>query len=457
MSSPRSLAGLLAFLLAIASTHAADPPPNIVIIFADDLGYGDLGVQGHPTIRTPNLDRLAVEGKRFTDFYTTSALCTASRAALLTGRYPVRSGMYGKRGVLFPDSAGGLPPDEITIAELLRDRGYVTAHLGKWHLGIHPGSRPNDQGFDLSYGLPYSNDMDREDSLPQSASGSPDPPVDGWNVPLILNGGIVERPADQRTLTQRYTAKAVRFIEENRTRPFFLYFAHTFPHVPLFASPEFRGKSPRGIYGDTVEELDWSVGEVIAALRAANVAENTLVVFTSDNGPWLTMGLQGGSAGMLRDGKASTWEGGMREPAIAWWPGRITPGIIHEPANTMDLFATGAALAGATPPDDRVIDGIDISGSLFRGDAIPERPFFYYRGSELAACRLGNFKLHYSTQNGFSPLPPERHDPPWLFDLARDPGETTEVGAEHPDVVARIEAAVAKHKAAMRMAPPQFD
>lgn len=443
--------------LGLGGTTGGARPPNIVILFADDLGYGDLGCQGHPTIRTPHLDQLAAEGKRFTDFYAAAPVCSPSRAALLTGRYPVRSGMYGRRGVLFPDSTGGLPTEEITLAELLRGRGYATAHVGKWHLGIHPGSRPNDQGFDQSFGLPYSNDMDREDGVPQSAASSPGPPVKGWNVPLLHNGKIVERPADQRTLTERYTAQAVRFIAENRARPFLLYFAHTFPHVPLFASPAFRGKSARGPYGDTVEELDGSVGAVIAALRAAGVAENTLVFFTSDNGPWLTQGLQGGSAGILRDGKGGTWEGGMREPAIAWWPGRIAPGIVRDPANAMDLFVTGTALAGVPLPPKRAIDGIDLSPALFRGAPLPERPFFYYRGAELVACRLGSFKLHYSTQDGFSPLPPERHAPPWLFDLGRDPGERVEVAGEHPDVVARIEAAVRAHQAAATPAPPQFD
>jgi arylsulfatase A-like enzyme len=299
--------------------------------------------------------------------------------------------------------------------------------------------------------------MDRADATPRDAAAWADPPLQGWNVPLIRNGEILERPVDQRTLTQRYTGEAVQFITENRARPFFLYFAHTFPHVPLFASPEFRGRSPRGIYGDTVEELDWSVGEVIRALRAADVAENTLVFFTSDNGPWLTQGLQGGSAALLRDGKASTWEGGQRVPAIAWWPGRIAPGIVRDPANAMDLFTTCAVLAGAALPSERPIDGMDLAPVLFGGAALPERPFFYYRSDTLAACRLGVFKLHFSTQNGFSPTPPARHDPPWLFDLGRDPGEQVEVAAQHPDVVERILAAVHAHQTAMQAGRPQFD
>jgi arylsulfatase A-like enzyme len=365
--------------------------------------------------------------------------------------------MYGRRGVLFPDSKGGLPADEVTIAELLRGQGYATAHIGKWHLGIHPGSTPNDQGFELSLGIPYSNDMDRNEGVPREAAMSADPPVDGWNVPLFRNGEIVERPVDQRPLTQRYTAEALDFISANQDKPFFLYVAHTFPHVPLFASPKFRGRSPRGIYGDTVEELDWSVGEIIKRLRDSGVAENTLVVFTSDNGPWLTQGLQGGSAGSLREGKATTWEGGMRVPSIVWWPGRIAPGVVRDPANTMDLLPTVAALAAATLPEDRELDGIDLAPVLFRDDALPERPLFYYRGSRLAACRLGKYKAHFSTQTGYSGVPPEEHSPPLLFDLEFDPGETTEIGAAHPDVIARIEAAVAAHKAALKVAPPQFD
>ncbi len=229
-------------------------PPNIVIIFADDLGYGDLGCYGHPSIRTPNLDRMAAEGLRFTDFYSAAEVCTPSRAALLTGRYPIRSGMCGKRRVLFPNSKGGLPPEEITIADALKGRGYVTAHIGKWHLGIHEGSRPNDQGFDLSFGLPYSNDMDGRPDLPRGAASSANPPEDGWNVPLIRNGEVMEKPAQQTSLTRRYTQEAQRFIRDNKSRPFFLYFPHTFPHVPLFASQDFKGRSPRGIYGDAVEE-----------------------------------------------------------------------------------------------------------------------------------------------------------------------------------------------------------
>lgn len=451
---PLLLTGLLAF--AAAGLSAA-PRPNIVIIFADDLGYGDLGCQGHPTLRTPHLDRLAAEGVRFTDFYAAAPVCTPSRAALLTGRYAVRSGMYGRRGVLFPDSAGGLPPEEITLARLLRAQGYHTAHLGKWHLGIHPGGRPLDHGFDSSFGIPYSNDMDRRPNVERTAAMSPEPPLDGWDVPLLRDNVIVERPLDQRTLTRRLTDEAVRIIRESRDRPFFLYLAHPFPHVPLFASPEFRGRSARGIYGDVVEELDASTGEIVAALRETGVAENTLVVFTSDNGPWLTQGLQGGSAGLLRDGKGGTWEGGLRVPAICWWPGRVRPGLVGGMANAMDLFTTAAVLAGAILPADRPIDGRDLTPTLLRGEPLPEHPFFYYRGDQVVACRLGDYKLHLVTQDGYSRELPKTHEPPLLFHLGRDPSERHDIAATHPEVVARLLAAIRDHRAALVPGRPQLD
>lgn len=434
----------------------APPPPNVVVIYADDLGYGDLGCYGSPTIRTPHLDRLAAEGIRFTDFYSAAEVCTPSRAALLTGRYPPRSGMVGPRRVLFPNSAGGLPPDEVTLAEALRDRGYATAHIGKWHLGIHPGSRPNDQGFAYSFGLPYSNDMDARPGLPRGSAMSPTPPADGWNVALQRNGEVIEKPVDQTQLTGRYTEEAVRFIRENRARPFFLYLAHSFPHVPLFASPAFKGRSRGGIYGDTVEELDASVGEVVAALRANGVAERTLVIFSSDNGPWLTQKTQGGSAGLLRDGKGSTWEGGMRVPGIAWWPGRIGPAVITQPASTLDVLPTVLALAKIPLPAERVLDGRDLSPVLLRHEELPARPFVYYRGETLMAIRLREWKLHFRTQAAYGEPQAKVHEPPLLFHLGRDPGERFDVAAEHPDVVAELKAAAESHRATMVTAPPQL-
>ena len=454
--SPRLFCLVAALLCGVSFATAAAPrPPNIVIVFADDLGYGDLGCYGSPYIRTPHLDGMAREGLRFTDFYVASGVCSPSRAALLTGRLPLRSGMFGARNVLYPDSKGGLPADEITMATALKKRGYATAHVGKWHLGIHSGSTPRDHGFDESFGLPYSNDMDPRPGLPRGSGPSPNPPADGWQFPLIHNGQVIEKQVDQTTLTQRYTEVATKFIAENKDKPFLLYFAHTFPHTPLFASPAFKGRSLRGLYGDTVEEMDWSVGRVIAALRQHGLAENTLVFFSSDNGPWLTQNVQGGSAGPLREGKGSTWEGGMRVPGIAWWPGRIRPAVTSTPASTMDLFVTALHLSDAELPKDREIDGVDLA-PVFAGQPLPERPFFYYRKDQLAACRLGNFKLHFFTQNGYGQPKADVHEPPLLFDLTRDVSERFNIAAQNPEIVAKIRAAIAAHREKLVVGKPQF-
>ncbi len=441
-----------------ANRPASAQPANVIVIYCDDLGYGDLGSYGHPSIRTPHLDRMAAEGIRFTDFYSGAEVCTPSRAALLTGRYALRSGMAGGRRVLFPNSPGGLPPAELTVAEALRDRGYATAHIGKWHLGIHEGSRPQDQGFGYTYGIPYSNDMDARPGLPRGSAMSPVPPADGWNVPLIRNGEIIEQPADQTTLTQRYTDEALRFIRESRAagKPFFVYLAHTMPHVPLFASPEQKGRSPRGIYGDTVEEIDTSTGRILDALREAGLAGETLVVVTSDNGPWLTQGLQGGSAGLLREGKGSTWEGGMRVPALAWMTGRIAPAVVRQPASVLDLYPTALALAGAAAPEGLAFDGRDLAPVLFEGKERPDAPFFYYRGTEIFACRLGPWKVHYRTQGGYGDPQPVVHATPLLFNLEVDPSESTNVAAAHPDVVAAIVAATEAHRATVIAVPTQL-
>ncbi|MFN8008592.1 MAG: sulfatase [Terriglobia bacterium] len=437
-------------------------PPNIIIIYADDLGYGDLGCYGHPTIRTPNLDRMAAQGMRFTSFYSAAPVCTPSRAALLTGRYPIRSGMCNDRfRVLRNNSTGHLPEGEITIAEALKTRGYATGMVGKWHLGvwsINPEGHPCRHGFDFFFGLPHSNDMDPTAIAPERAAGRADQDPSWWNAPLYLNEMLIEQPADQTQLTRRYTEEAIHFIHDHKEQPFFLYFAHTFPHVPLFASQTFSGKSRRGPYGDAVEELDWSVGRVLDVLQEEGLAGNTFVFFSSDNGPWLIQFAQGGSAGLLRDGKGSTWEGGMREPGIAWWPGRIKPNAVNRSiACTMDLFTTSLTLAGAKVPDDRVIDGIDLTPTLLNDKASGRNVFFYYHDQQLFAVRKGPFKAHLMTQAGYGQSKPELHDPPLLFDLEIDPGESYNVAAKYPEGVADLLKEVENHRALVKPAKSQLE
>ncbi|MCD6339366.1 MAG: sulfatase [Verrucomicrobia bacterium] len=433
--------------------------PNFIVLFADDLGYGDLGCYGHPTIRTPNLDRMAAEGMRFTQFYAAASVCTPSRAGLITGRYPIRSGMCSsRRRVIFPDSKGGLPDSETTIAEVLKKAGYRTACVGKWHLGHLPRYLPTRHGFDYYFGLPYSNDMDRDPKAPRGRAAFLRPKSEYWRVPLMRNETILRRGPDQSQLTRRYTEEALRFIRENRERPFFLYLPYTFPHVPLFASDRFLGKSRRGLYGDAVEELDWSVGQILDELRKLGLARKTLVFFSSDNGPWLVQLEQGGSAGLLSGGKGSTWEGGMREPGIAWWPGVIRPGsVCREVACTMDFLPTFARLAGGRAPQDRLLDGRDIAPLLLGRKLSSPRVFFYYRGAKLFAARKGAFKLHLFTQRGYGQPRPERHEPPLLFNLDQDPSEKYNVAARYPDVAADILREIERHRATIKPVPSQLE
>jgi arylsulfatase A-like enzyme len=430
----------LLLLLCWWTGHAfSQPKPNFVFIFTDDLGYGDLGCFGSQTIRTPHLDRLAREGRKFTSFLVASSVCSPSRAALLTGSYPKRTGVTA---VLFPTSNYGLNPAEHTLADHLQAQGYATACFGKWHLGHHPETLPRRHGFDVYFGIPYSNDMNHPDNKGKPRGGvegmdllwnNPESTLTQWQTPLLENEQIVELPVDQRTITRRCTERGLAFIRENRERPFFLYLPYSMPHIPLYVPDEVRDPDPRRAYINTIEHLDAEVGRVFDLLRELRLAENTYVIFTTDNGPWLPFKHHGGSAGPLRDGKMSQFEGGQRVPCIMWAPGRIPAGTETDGlASTLDLLPTVAALTRTPLPADLVIDGVDLSGLLHGQQDSPRNEFLYYKGAKVVGIRQGHWKLLDPSGN------PQGGKNPLLFNLAEDLGEKHNLAEQEPERVQRL-------------------
>ena len=446
---------ILALGLLLAAVSFASPtssaatarPPNVIILFADDMGYADIGPFGAKPGITPQLDRMATEGRRFTSFHVAQAICSASRSALLTGCYSNRVGLTG---ALRPDADYGLSAGETIIPQMLKARGYATGMAGKWHLGHHPQFLPVRHGFDEYFGLPYSNDM--WPFNPDAAA--PFPPL-----PLIEGERTLHTITtleEQGTLTQRYTERAVSFIERNRDQPFFFYLAYTMPHVPIAASPRFQGKTGHGLYADVIAEIDWSVGEVLAALKRQGLDDNTLVIFTSDNGPWLVYGDHAGSAGPLREGKQTAWEGGLRVPCLMRWPGKIPAGTTsNDLLMTIDLLPTIAKLTGAALPA-KPIDGLDV-WPLIAGTPGAKNPHeayaFYYQGEQLQSVISSNGRWKQFYPHGYnSPKQPAgmggkrganipmKVERPALYDLVNDLGETKDVSADHPDVVQRLNA-----------------
>jgi len=430
--------------------------PNYIVIFVDDMGYGDLGVYGNPTISTPHLDKMAYEGQKWTQFYSAASVCTPSRAALLTGRLPVRSGMASsKNPVLFPNSLSGLPSTELTLAEKLKEKNYKTAIVGKWHLGHTKNYLPNNHGFDYYFGIPYSNDMDKiNNNNYWSEYENKELSSDSYNVPLMENFDIIERPVDQTTITSRYVDKTLQLINNYKNNNFFIYLSHNLPHIPLYASKRFLGKSKRGLYGDVIEEIDYGVGLIINELKKLNLDKKTIVVFTSDNGPWLVYKSHSGSAGLLRNGKGTTWEGGVRVPTI-FWGANIKPGLINEIGSTLDIYTTFLALAKIDTQKNMIVDGYDLSETLLRKKESQRDEMFFYKGDELFAVRLGDFKLHLKTTDWFKE--PKKHNPPLLFNLNIDPSEKFNISSKNPEKVKEILELIKVHNLRLVRGKNQLD
>jgi len=443
-------------IFLISTEHAQAAKPNFIIIFTDDQGYGDLSCFGSKTIKTPNIDRIANEGRKFTSFMVASPVCTPSRSALLTGCYPKRIGMH--QHVLFPSSKKGLNPKEHTIADHLKLQGYATACFGKWHLGHHKEVLPTANGFDTYYGIPYSNDMNHPDNKGKPRGGwegmdilwaNPESTLTKWNTPLIEDEKIVELPVDQRTVTRRYTQKSIEFIKANKKKPFFVYLPHSMPHIPLYVPDEIRDSDPKNAYINTIEHIDFEVGRILKTLDELKLSENTYIIYTTDNGPWLPFRHHGGSAGPLRDGKGTTFEGGQRVPYVMRGPDIPAGTVCNELTGTIDILPTIAALTGEPLAGTNKIDGMDVSG-LWKGTSkqSPRKEFLYYtsRGA-IEGIRRDNWKLIVKkprTRNARKPLNPRQTniEPPkvFLFNLAMDVGEQTNLAEVKPGVVNRLRA-----------------
>ena len=451
---------LFSFLFVAGTLYSAKP--NFVIIFTDDQGYGDLSCFGSKTIKTPNIDRIAQEGRKFTSFMVASPVCTPSRAALLTGCYPKRVGMH--QHVLFPASKKGLNPDEHTIADHLKGQGYATACFGKWHLGHHKEVLPTGNGFDTYYGIPYSNDMNHPDNKGKPRGGwqgmdilwnDPESTLTKWKTPLFEDEEIVELPVDQRTVTRRYTQKSIEFIKANKDKPFFVYLPHSMPHIPLYVPDEMRDPDPKNAYINTIEHIDAEVGRLLNVLDDLKLAENTYLIYTTDNGPWLPFRHHGGSAGPLREGKGTTFEGGQRVPCVMRGPGIPAGSVCDELTGTIDILPTIAAITGKPLPKRNKIDGMDVSG-LWKGATkkTPRKEFLHYtsRGA-IEGLRSGDWKLLVKKPRQNQPK--NRSPQIFLFDLGKDVGEQNNLAQANPKVVktlqARMEALDAEIKKNARM------
>ena len=437
-------------LAALSLVAKAADKPNFIIIFTDDQGYGDLGCFGSTKIKTPHIDRLAKEGRRFTNFMVASPVCTPSRAALLTGCYPKRIGMH--QHVLFPSSTKGLNPTEHTIADHLKGQGYATACFGKWHLGHHPETLPQSNGFDTYFGIPYSNDMNHPDNKGKPKGGwagmdalwkDPESTLTKWKTPLMENEKIVEIPVDQRTVTRRYTDKSIEFIKKNAEadKPFFLYLPHSMPHIPLYVPEDVRDPNPLNAYTNVIEHIDAEVGRIADLLRELKLSDNTYLIFTTDNGPWLPFKHHGGSAGPLRDGKGSTFEGGQRVPCVMWAPGKIPAGTTCDQlCGTIDLLPTIASLTKTPLPSDKKIDGLDISKLLTTDDKTPRNEFVYYTSrGDIQGLRQGKHKLLVNGPRNKKRNPKAKTEV-MLFDLEADLGEKNNLAESKPEVVAKLKA-----------------